>query len=85
MPDILTMVAVVATVTQFIKGAVLSLFKYTVEGKVAQILAGITALGVVGYFFIQTGTPFDLTSFLTLAAQVAFYAIIGYKLSLIHI
>ena len=79
MPDILTMVAVTATVTQFIKGAILSLFKYTVEGILAQVLAAVTAFGVVGYFFFKAGIPFDFVGFLILAAQVAFYAIIGYK------
>ena len=84
MPGIVSLIAAVAVVTQFIKKAINNsnfgfLKKIIIEKWAAVVLAVLVSFGVVIFYASKTGTPIDL-NLLILAGEVAIGATMGYSI-----
>jgi len=78
--DLVTMIAAVAVVTEFLKAALRKIgVDPTQTMKV--VLAVVGSIGVVAYFAVQTGTPFTV-DLLWILVQVIAGSVFGYKIAM---
>ena len=82
---LIEMIALVAAVTEFIKGKLAKWIqrvfpRFEIKGKIAVILTAVVTLGVVAYDVIQSGRKFSVVAFISLAVQVFMGSNIGYQL-----
>ena len=77
--DVLELVALVALVTQFVKKAVLKVFKVEIGGKAAIIASVLVSIGVVFVQAVQTETALGL-GLIPVLIQVIIGSNMGYSL-----
>ena len=80
MPGLVELIAAVAVVTEALK-AMVRKFMPEITKPLKVILAGISSVGVVAYYAIQTETVFNL-DLVWLGAQVIVASVFGYKIAM---